>query len=1381
MSREGRRERKNISRILRVCLYLALLLALLALAAIHLLEPTRLGAAAQRALKSALGVEVHIGKTRLDFRQGIGVSLEDVMIQGDSDLSTPLKAEEVFLGLEFTPLLQRELVWRSIRIYKPIIDVGRASNGEWLLPVVSRKNRGKESSGEGGRASGAAGFFVKRIVVQNGTMQFHDQARPGGPLKLKVRNLQVDARNLAFGRHMQLLLSALVDQPKDTAQITLETEIHLPDELDLSKIQIDGRLKIKDLWGDLFFPYYSRYVPMKHIGGKVTLDGTYRGNLAGIFHTVSKVVVEHAVFDYPDAFEQRLTAPRLEVDTDVSLDGRNLIIGPTVVRFPEGTVRARCSLFDLDPKKLRIDAAASTGKLRLEQVRKYIPTPILPPAVARLIRSIQSQGTFRIISGGTAGIVSNYPKMKSPEHWGMVWMQMALENGELEVPGLPKMSGIRGNLSLNSGKLEASYIQFDALGGQWTARGTVDSLYSRPELSLELEGDSDLVVAHEFALASNAGIFKKLKKDISSIRGLSSQKIKIHGELPKNGSIEIAGDVQFNKVSLETHLLPYPVKGASGTLSFDRQKVSWESIKGILGRSPFLTTGMLRNYSEKHPLIDASVVMSPDAHDIAPLIKKIKSVDLALEGTGKVDLQVIGSLDHLNVSGKIVMDKYRIAFLPWVDKPFGVGATFELRGSLINQKELIVERMNIQMADTIMTGRGDILWGKAPYVEIELPSIVVELSSLAPLIPTAGRFQPSGRITGRLTYSHWLKGKRNFLLSKNGSIEIAGDVQFNKVSLETHLLPHPVKGVSGTLSFDRQKVSWESIKGILGRSPFLTTGMLRNYSEKHPLIDASVVMSPDAHDIAPLIKKIKSVDLALEGTGKVDLQVIGSLDHLNVSGKIVMDKYRIAFLPWVDKPFGVGATFELRGSLINQKELIVERMNIQMADTIMTGRGDILWGKAPYVEIELPSIVVELSSLAPLIPTAGRFQPSGRITGRLTYSHWLKGKRNFLLGGEMSLQKVSLQLPWLAHPVTHLDGRISLKGDLLSFHQVSARVGGSDITMNGTVRAYDMPRAHLSFYSRRFSVDDFSSPDIPDKMPPVAASSETSNFLTNLEGEAHISMEVLNIRQVDLQSLAADLKIHNGILDIKKGTFRMGKGSLTIEGMANLVEAPRKTFQADMKVRDMDVSSTLRLLGGKRPFMTGTLDMDGSVQGTWAGHQPLADTLNGQISMNIRDGIVLKHALLSRLLSLLNVSQLFKGRLPDLTTKGLPFHRITADGTLVSGVINSNNFFLDGDAMKIAAAGQVDLGRNTIDMKMAVQPFLTVDYVLKKLPIIGSILTGQNKGLIAVYYLVKGNLREPEITPVPLQSLEKGVVGIFGRLLNTPADLLKKLNGMLKK
>ncbi|MBW2147668.1 MAG: AsmA-like C-terminal domain-containing protein [Deltaproteobacteria bacterium] len=1144
---QGRKSRKNISRMLRVLLWGTVLLALFALTAMYLLEPARLGAAAQRALITALGVEVHIGKTRLHFRHGIGVSLEDVMIPGLPGLSTPVQAEEVFLGLELAPLLNREVAWRSIRLYKPVIRVERTSNGRWLLPIVSLGGRDKESSNEGGSALGTAGFFVKRIAVHDGTIQFHDRARPGGSLKLKVRNLQVDVRNLAFGRTMQLAVSALVDQPDDTAQLSLQAAIQLPQDLSWPQIQIDGRLRVKHLWGDLFFPYYSRYVPMKHIGGRVTLDGTYRGNLAGIFRTVSQVVMEHAVFDYPDAFEQRLTAPRLEVNTDVSLDRRNLIIGPTVVRFPEGTIRGRCSLFDLRRRKLRIDAAASTDTFRLEQVRKYIPTPILPPDVARFIRSVQGKGALQIISGGTAGIVHNYPQMKSKKHWGMVWVQASLENGELKVPGLPEMSGIRGTLNLGAGKLEASDIRFNALGGQWTARGSIDSLYSRPELSLELEGDSDLTVAHEFALGSDARIFKKLKKDIEAIRGRSRQTIKISGVLSKSDLLEIDGDVRIEGVSLETRLLPHQVTGASGVLHFDGQRVSWGGIKGALGRSRFLTKGTFTNYRDKHSLLDALIEMRLDARDITPLI---------------------------NTSG----------------------------------------------------------------------------------------------------------------------IE----------------------------------------------------------------------------------------NLTLEGTGKMNLRVTGPLDRPNLVGKMAMDRARIALLPWVEKPVGVGADFELRGFMTHPKEFIVERMELRMADALVAGKGRIYWGEVPRVEIDLPSIVVDLSSLAPVIPTTRLFQPSGRIIGRLTCSDWPDRTPRFQFDGEMRLQKVSLQVPGLVHPITQLNGRISMQGNVLSFHQVSARVGASDITMNGTMQGYHIPRVHLSFRSRKFSIDDFIFPEMPDKKPPATASSKLLPLLRTIEGEAHISMGELHFQQLDLQSLAADLKIRQGVLGVENGTFRLGAGSLRIDGMANLGEAHGKPFRVNLDVRDMDVSRTLALRGGIGSFMTGMLDLDGSVQGMWGGSQPLAGTLSGKISIDLREGIIRKHALLSRLFSLLNVSQFLGGRFPDLTTKGLPYHRITADGTLVEGVIHTDNFFLDGDSMKIAAAGQIDTAHGTIDMKMGVQPLLSVDYVLNKLPIVGPILTGQNKGLITVYYLVKGSLREPEIIPVPIQSLGEGVVGIFGRLLNTPAHLLNKFNGMLK-
>jgi len=158
----------------------------------------------------------------------------------------------------------------------------------------------------------------------------------------------------------------------------------------------------------------------------------------------------------------------------------------------------------------------------------------------------------------------------------------------------------------------------------------------------------------------------------------------------------------------------------------------------------------------------------------------------------------------------------------------------------------------------------------------------------------------------------------------------------------------------------------------------------------------------------------------------------------------------------------------------------------------------------------------------------------------------------------------------------------------------------------------------------------------------------------------------------------------------------------------------------------------------------------------------------------LENGAIERNNILSKIFSILNVSQYFKGRVPDLKTRGLPFHRIMAHFQIKDGIATTEDFLVDSDAMRITGIGKVDLGKNQVDAKVGVHPLETVDTVLSKIPVAGYILTGKDKAFLSFVYEVKGDLNDPKIEAIPMRSLGEGVFGIIKRLLETPIRPFKR-------
>jgi uncharacterized protein YhdP len=192
-------------------------------------------------------------------------------------------------------------------------------------------------------------------------------------------------------------------------------------------------------------------------------------------------------------------------------------------------------------------------------------------------------------------------------------------------------------------------------------------------------------------------------------------------------------------------------------------------------------------------------------------------------------------------------------------------------------------------------------------------------------------------------------------------------------------------------------------------------------------------------------------------------------------------------------------------------------------------------------------------------------------------------------------------------------------------------------------------------------------------------------------------------------------------------------------------------------------------------IVTGRVHVDKvELQGEGEDFQKVKESLQGSLRFEVEKGIIERWGILSKIFSILNVSQLFMGRLPDLKTKGLPFHQIRASYHIKDGVVSTEDFLVDSDAMRITLIGKVDLGKNTIEARIGVHPLVTIDTILSNVPIAGYILTGKDKAFISYFYEVKGNVDDPKVEAIPLKSIEEPSWGIIKRLLETPLRPFQK-------
>jgi hypothetical protein len=194
-------------------------------------------------------------------------------------------------------------------------------------------------------------------------------------------------------------------------------------------------------------------------------------------------------------------------------------------------------------------------------------------------------------------------------------------------------------------------------------------------------------------------------------------------------------------------------------------------------------------------------------------------------------------------------------------------------------------------------------------------------------------------------------------------------------------------------------------------------------------------------------------------------------------------------------------------------------------------------------------------------------------------------------------------------------------------------------------------------------------------------------------------------------------------------------------------------------------------LSGKEVSMTGTYAMSARVAGKGTG-DALVRSLRGPAEMTLKDGRINKMTVLSRIFSYLNVTELLRGKVPDLGKTGFPYRTLAIRGEMNDGKFLLREATMDAPSMGIAATGEVDIINRKGDLQVLVSPLGTVDAVVRNIPILGYILGGT---LVSIPVAVRGDLDDLKVTALDPAAVGEGLLGIVERTLKVPAHMISPI------
>ena len=193
---------------------------------------------------------------------------------------------------------------------------------------------------------------------------------------------------------------------------------------------------------------------------------------------------------------------------------------------------------------------------------------------------------------------------------------------------------------------------------------------------------------------------------------------------------------------------------------------------------------------------------------------------------------------------------------------------------------------------------------------------------------------------------------------------------------------------------------------------------------------------------------------------------------------------------------------------------------------------------------------------------------------------------------------------------------------------------------------------------------------------------------------------------------------------------------------------------------------------GKKGLIKGQYAMDIDLDSKGDNMYQLMKNLHGKIDFSSSKGRIYKLTLLSRILSVINISKFIRGKIPDIVQNGFAYNSMTVKADIKHNRIFLKSAVIKGVDMTFVFTGRINMLKKTMKLQCLVSPFKTADLIIKHIRIVGHILNNQ---LVSIPVKITGSIDNPDVFLLPPSEVGKGLLNMMKRIISTPFRIIKSL------
>jgi len=503
----------------------------------------------------------------------------------------------------------------------------------------------------------------------------------------------------------------------------------------------------------------------------------------------------------------------------------------------------------------------------------------------------------------------------------------------------------------------------------------------------------------------------------------------------------------------------------------------------------------------------------------------------------------------------------------------------------------------------------------------------------------------------------------------------------------------------------------------------------------------------------------------MEGLAFLDVSIQRHDNLFTLNGDVFMDNVSFTIPRFMKKDKGVKSAAHMALS-VKDRRIDISRLSYNLDNLRISGKGWINPDRTVNADIGVN--VQAVDRIAPLFFFEDHV-PKGDLDLNIAFRD-LRWPLQTMpqMRGFARVNNGFLKLPWCAEPLKEITLNAEFKGDI--FEILIKRVVCGQTTV-GTSRLHiqDLENPRFNF---DIAMENLDVSDIKSKSESIFRAIRQDSIMARMAGDFTLHAGTVSLSNMSGTKLRVSGKLRDRKFSINQFTANVLGGYGDVTGMVDLSQ-DTPVISVQGKILSMTSGHLLKTLGIEARAIEGEGVATGNIHFRGEKKTDFIQTLNGQVGIYSKDGTIKKWNLLAKIFSLLNLYDLFRGKV-RFTETGLKYTKMGASFKIKDGYLTTDNFVLDSPSMLITGKGTINASDNEVNGIIAVSPLVAIDKTINKIPVLRRLVRDKNRGFISASYNVKGKVTDPDISLNYVDTIGGKTINTLKNVITLPIELLER-------